>query len=132
MDTILSILVYPITCIIKIYCSILIQPPSGLRRSSVQGQSLLKAGVQIDSLESSSYERSKNSAKQVGYWFGITEVKEEPLSLDNGIHGARDYERKAGYEPKTDSDRGSDINKIMRVRLRKWLQEDWGKKMKEG
>ena len=72
--------------------------PAGLRRSSVQGQSLLKAGVQIDSLISSSYERAKNSAKQVGYWFGITEAKEEPLPLDNGIHGAQDYEKKAGYE----------------------------------
>ena len=99
--------------------------PAGLRRSSVQGQSLLKAGVKIDSLVSSSYERAKRSALQVGHWFGITEVTEEPLPLDNGIHGAKDYERKAGYTPKTDSDRGSDIKKIMRVRLRKWLQEDW-------
>ncbi|XP_063683667.1 uncharacterized protein LOC134818162 [Bolinopsis microptera] len=106
--------------------------PAGLRRSSVQGQSLLKAGVQIDSLVSSSYERSKNSAKQVGYWFGITEVKEEPLPLDNGVHGAQDYERKAGYEPKTDSDRGSDIKKIMRVRMRNWLQEDWDKQTEGG
>ena len=42
--------------------------------------------------------------------------------MDNGgIFGAKDYERKA-------SDRSADIKKITRVRLRKWLQEDWLKK----
>ena len=41
--------------------------------------------------------------------------------MDNGgIFGAKDYERKA-------SDRSADIKKITRVRLRKWLQEDWVK-----
>ena len=98
----------------------------------MQGESLRKAGVQVDHLISSSYERSKKSALQVGHWYGITKVEEQALALDNGVHGQRDYARKAGYEPLTASDYMSDVKKIMRVRLRKWLQEDWEEKTKGG
>ena len=105
---------------------------SGLRRASMQGESLRKAGVQVDHLISSSYERSKKSALQVGHWYGITKVEEQALALDNGVHGQRDYARKAGYEPLTASDYMSDVKKIMRVRLRKWLQEDWEEKTEGG
>ena len=52
--------------------------------------------------------------------------------MDNGIHGAKAYERKAGYTPKATSDRSADIKKIMRVRLRKWLQVDWVQKTAGG
>ena len=47
------------------------------------------------------------------------------------MHGQRDHARKASYEPLTKSDYGSDVKKIMRVRLREWLQEDWEEKTEE-
>ncbi|KAL5254451.1 hypothetical protein ACHWQZ_G014033 [Mnemiopsis leidyi] len=117
--------------------SILLQrrlSPAGLRRSSVQGQSLRDAGVKIDSLQSSSWERSKKSALQVGHWYDMTvsDLKEQPFPLDNAVHNAMDYERKAGYEPATPADRYTDVKALMRVRTRKWLQENWEGQTAEG
>ena len=62
----------------------------------------------------------------------VSDLKEQPFPLDNAVHNAMDYERKAGYEPATPADRYTDVKALMRVRTRKWLQEDWEGKTAEG
>ena len=71
---------------------------------------------------------------QVGHWYGMTadDLKEQPFPLDNAVHNAMDYEKKAGYTPATPEDRYTDVKALMRVRTRKWLQEDWEVKTDEG
>ena len=104
--------------------------PGGLRRSKVVGQSLKEAGVVIDSLSSSPFERCKMSALQVGAAYGITDVQVErgPLSSSTDF---RDYARAFAYTS-LEGQGSADVKKIVAVRCRQWLQEDWASKTATG
>ena len=104
----------------------------GLRRSRVVGESLKDAGVVIDSLSSSPFERCRMTAEQVGAAQEITKdkvlVERGPLSSTSDF---RDYEREFEYTS-LDGQGSADVKKIVATRCRQWLQKDWLSKTENG
>ena len=96
--------------------------PAGLRRAQVVGESLKSAGVEIDTLSSSPFERCKMTAQQVGLAYGGMKptVRRGVLSSTSDY---RDYERAFSYSS-TEGAGGADVKKIVATRCRQWLQED--------